>query len=209
MEPAARSYPVQLSVDYPERPLSRRSTLFRVPLLIPAWVLLSLLTGQGIGSSEGDGGYEATAAVSMSLAVAALLLFRQKYPRWIFDFNLEIARFSNRAVAYTLLLTDRYPSSDDAQAVHLDIAYPNASELSRGLPLIKWVLAIPHLIVLAVLTVGSLLAVVLAWVAILFSGSYPRPLFDLVEGTMRWWARVEGYALLMVTDEYPPFRLGP
>jgi roadblock/LC7 domain-containing protein len=150
------------------------------------------------------------AGISGGLFLATLLMIvvRQRYPRWWFDFALELSRFSARVVAYFALLTDAYPSTVDAQTVHLDIDYPDAEhDLNRWMPLVKWFLAIPHYIVLVVLAVGVVFAVIIAWFAILFTGRYPRALFDYVVGVGRWGLRVEAYALLLVTDRYPPFRL--
>ena len=137
-----------------------------------------------------------------------MIVFRRKYPRWSFDWNLQLLRFANRVGAYLALMDDRYPSTDEEQSVHLDFAYPDAREgLNRWLPIVKWLLAIPHYIVLFVLYVGAVLAVIGAWFAILFTGRYPRAIFDYVEGVLRWHNRVLGYAVILVTDEYPPFRL--
>jgi hypothetical protein len=137
-----------------------------------------------------------------------MILFRQKYPRWWFDWNLELQRLGNRVVVYLGLMNDRYPSTDDQQSVRLDYPYPDAAQdLNRWLPLVKWLLAIPHFIVLAFLSVGAVLATVIAWFAIVFTGRYPRRLFGFVEGVLRWWQRVIAYAFLLVTDKYPPFRL--
>ena len=139
-----------------------------------------------------------------------MILFRQKYPRWWFDWNRELLRFSNRIGVYLALMDDRYPSTDEQQAVALDFAYPDARQgLNRWLPLVKWLLAIPHYIVLVFLWLAALVSVVIAWFAILFTGRYPRGLFDFVLGVFRWTNRVVGYALILVTDEYPPFRLSP
>jgi len=138
-----------------------------------------------------------------------MIVFRRKYPRWWFDWNQELLRFSNRVVVYLALMDDRYPSTDEAQSVHLDYAYPDArTDLNRWLPLVKWFLAIPHYIVLFFLTIGAVLAVIGAWFVILFTGQYPKELFGFVEGVMRWHNRVAGYAMVLVTDQYPPFRLG-
>ena len=139
-----------------------------------------------------------------------MILFRLKYPRWWFDWNLELQRFSNRVGIYVLLMDDQYPSSDEQQSVHLDYRYPQVpAELNRFLPLVKWFLAIPHYIVLFILDIGAFFAVIVAWFAILFTGRYPRGIFDFVEGVVRWHNRVVGYALVLVTDRYPPFSLRP
>jgi hypothetical protein len=116
-------------------------------------------------------------------------------------------RFGNRIGVYVALMDDEYPSTDDRQAVHLDFAYPDAEKLERGMPLVKWLLAIPHYIVLFFLYIGVFFTVIGAWFAILFTGRYPRGIFKFVEGTIRWHNRVIGYAFALVTDEYPPFRL--
>jgi asparagine N-glycosylation enzyme membrane subunit Stt3 len=157
--------------------------------------------------AAGAGSYSAAAAGFVVAPTLLMLLFRQKYPRWWFDWNVALAAFSYRCSAYFLLLRDEYPSTDEEQAVHLQIVYPNAMELNRWLPLVKWLLAIPHYIVLVVLGVAALVCVVIAWFAILFTGTYPRGLFVFVVGVLRWSLRVRAYAFLLVTDQYPPFQL--
>ncbi|HEY5662959.1 MAG TPA: DUF4389 domain-containing protein [Ilumatobacter sp.] len=210
--PAERpAHAARLEIDYPER-LSRVTTAFRIVLIIPIAIIVALLTGGG-GETTTSGGDTATAGslgITGGLFVATLLmlLFRRRYPRWWFDFSLELARFSARVTAYAALLTDRYPSTVEAQSVHLDLDYPDAErDLNRWLPLVKWFLAIPHYIVLAFLAIGAVVAVILAWFAILFTGRYPRPLFDFVVGVGRWALRVQAYAFLLITDRYPPFSL--
>ena len=137
-----------------------------------------------------------------------MLLFRQKYPKWWFDWNVALTKFSARVYSYLALLRDEYPSTDEDQAVHIEIAYPNAKEdLNRWLPLVKWLLAIPHYIILLFLGVAAIVCVVIAWFAILFTGRYPSGLFDFVVGVFRWSLRVAAYALLLITDRYPPFAL--
>jgi hypothetical protein len=137
-----------------------------------------------------------------------MIVFRVRYPRWWFDFARELTRFGARVTAYFGLLTDQYPSTVEEQSVHLEIDYPDVErDLNRWLPLVKWLLAIPHFIVLIVLWIGVILAVVIAWFAILFTGRYPRSLFDYVVGVGRWSLRVSAYAFLLVTDRYPPFSL--
>jgi hypothetical protein len=139
-----------------------------------------------------------------------MILFRQKYPRWWYDWNLELMRFSNRIAAYLALMDDRYPSTDERQGVTLDFPYPDAArDLNRWLPLVKWLLAIPHYIVLVFLWIAAILVIIFAWFAILFTGRYPRGLFDFVLGVIRWENRVVAYAFVLVTDKYPPFRLSP
>ena len=188
-------YPARLSIDYPDRPLDRLSTFLRIIYVIPILiVLIWLTTGQQIGVVFGP--------------VLLMILFRRKYPRWWFDFILQVNRLSTRVSAYLLLMSDTYPSTDEEQYVHLDLDYPDAKEdLNRWLPLVKWLLAIPHVVALIFLGIGVLLAAIGAWFAILFTGRYPRAIFDYIEGVMRWVLRVEAYATLLITDQYPPFRL--
>ena len=206
------AYPVQFSVDYPERPLNRVTTAFRIFVAIPILIVLGAVSGQTWQWSTHDRGEVVVAGAGGLLFFGPLLLilFRQKYPRWWFDWNLELTRFENRVGVYLALLDDRYPSTDDHQSVALDFPYPDArNELNRWLPLVKWFLAIPHYIVLAFLWLAAFFVIVFAWFAILFTGRYPRGLFDFVVGVGRWTNRVGAYAFLLVTDRYPPFRLSP
>ncbi|TMD40060.1 MAG: DUF4389 domain-containing protein [Chloroflexi bacterium] len=200
------TYPVQFDVDFPTRPLNRVSTAFRIFAAIPIVIVLSALTSALMQGNDHMG--DITLATGILFAPLVLMIvFRQKYPRWWFDWNLNLLRFSNRVTAYLALLDDRYPSTDEEQAVHLDLAYPDARQLNRYLPLIKWFLAIPHYVVLFFLAIAAVGAVVIAWFAILFTGTYPRALFHFVVGVIRWNNRVASYAFLLVTDKYPPFRL--
>lgn len=206
-------YPARLDIDYPER-LSRVKTLFRIILVIPILFVAALVTGSFVGvetASETANdlikGFAVTGGV-LSLATLLMLLFRRKYPRWWFDWNLELMRFTTRVGAYLGLLRDEYPSTDEQQAVHLDLDYPDAAQdLNRFLPLVKWLLAIPHYIVLVILTVAVAVVTVIAWFAIIFTGRYPRGMFQFVVGVYRWSLRVQAYAFLLTTDRYPPFRL--
>lgn len=207
----AHEYPVQFSVDYPERDLNRLTTAFRIVVAIPILIVISMLTSAGWNDgSNGDGAWNALLLGGSVVFIPTLLLivFRQKYPRWWFDFNLQISRFGSRVMTYLALMRDEYPSTDEEQAVHLHLPYPDASrDLNRWLPLVKWFLAIPHYIVLTILSILAVIGVIGAWFAILVTGRYPRSIFDFVEGVMRWSARVTAYAFTLVTDEYPPFRL--
>jgi len=207
----AEGYPVRFSVEYPDRDLNRLTTGFRLIVAIPILILAA-----SIGSDQaswGSAGHVTTIALGsggglLFFPPLLMILFRQKYPRWWFDWNLELLRFSNRIGAYLALMDDRYPSTDERQSVTLELPYPDAKQdLNRWLPLVKWLLAIPHYIVLVFLWIGALVAVVIAWFAILFTGRYPRGLFGFVLGVLRWGNRVIGYAFVLVTDEYPPFRL--
>jgi hypothetical protein len=205
-------YPVQFSVEYPDRDLNRLTTAFRLIVAIPILILAATVGGDetGWGGSRHGASFAVGAAGLLFLPPLLMIVFRQKYPRWWFDWNRELLRFSNRIGVYLALMDDRYPSTDEPQSVGLDFAYPDAKEgLNRWLPIVKWLLAIPHLIVLFFLTIAAFVAVVIAWFAILFTGRYPRGLFDFVLGVGRWGNRVIGYAFILVTDEYPPFRLSP
>jgi hypothetical protein len=209
MEPS--TYPVTFSVDYPERPLNRVSSAFRIVIVIPVAIVAGLLPGSElVGSFSGYGAGAAIAGGSLVVFPTVLMiLFKRKYPRWWFDWNLELMRFLNRIGVFVALMDDEYPSTDEMQAVHLDFPYPDVSRLEAGLPLVKWLLAIPHYFVLFFLYIGVFFAVIGAWFAIVFTGRYPRGIFDFVEGTFRWHNRVVGYAFTLVTDQYPPFRLKP
>jgi hypothetical protein len=201
----AAPYPVQFSVEYPDRDLNRLTTGFRLIVAIPILILAATVGGHAPGAAIAA----ATGGV-LFLAPLLMIVFRQKYPRWWYDWNLELLRFSNRIGAYLALMDDRYPSTDERQAVTLDFPYPDAKqELNRWLPLVKWLLAIPHFIVLFFLSIAAVVVVIIAWFAILFTGRYPRGLFEFVLGVLRWANRVTGYAFVLVTDRYPPFRLSP
>jgi Domain of unknown function (DUF4389) len=206
------AYPVDFSVDYPDRELNRLTTGFRIFTVIPIVIVLGSIAGY-TGNYGADSGEGATIAIGgtglLFLPPLLMIVFRQKYPRWWFDWNLELLRFTNRVGAYFALMSDRYPSSDERQYIELGFPYPDAREgLNRWLPLVKWLLAIPHYIVLFFLYIGVVFAVIAAWFAILFTGRFPRGLFDYLVGVGRWTNRVTAYACLLVTDAYPPFRLG-
>ncbi len=203
-------HPVRFSVEYPDRPLDRLSTAFRLFTVIPIAIVLGTISGYTGGGSYG--GDEATVAIGgtglLFLPPLLMIVFREKYPRWWYDWNLELLRFTNRVGTYFALMNDRYPSTDEVQWVRLDFPYPDPKrDLNRWLPLVKWFLAIPHYIVLFFLYIAVIIVVIVAWFAILFTGRYPRGIFDFVEGVIRWHNRVVGYAFIMVTDRYPPFSL--
>jgi len=212
-------YAARLEIDYPDK-LDRLTTFFRLVWIIPIAIILGLISGAGetirttvVLNEAGEvlrrtrdtaGGL----ASGLAAATALMIIFRQRYPRWWFDFSRELTRFGYRVGAYLVLLTDQYPSTVEEQAIHLEIDYPNVqNDLNRWMPLVKWLLAIPHYIVLGLLAIAAFFAVVIAWFAILATGQYPRGLFDFVVGVGRWCLRVDAYAFLLVTDRYPPFSL--
>ncbi|MBT3943177.1 MAG: DUF4389 domain-containing protein [Chloroflexi bacterium] len=189
----ASDFPLQLDIDYPEDS-NRLTVLFRLILAIPILIVAALITASHSGIQ--------------TLAPAAMILFRQKYPRWLFDWNLMLTRFNARIGAYLLLLQDDYPSTDEEQSVHLDFPYPDVeNDLNRWMPLFKWILAIPHYIVFILLLIGALIAVVVAWFAVLITGKMPPGLFDYLVGVMRYGTRIELYAFMLTTDEYPSFSI--
>ncbi len=207
--PTATKYPLTFRVDYPDKPLSRLTTFFRFLWIIPILAIATLLTSGSISIEGTDYSWSWASMGILFLPLLLMILFRKKYPRWWFDWNLQLTRFLARVWVYAALLRDDYPSTDEEQAVHLDFPYPDAQQLSRGLPLVKWFLAIPHYIVLFFLWIGAVVCIIIAWFAILFTGKYPKSLFDYVVGVQRWSLRVEAYAFLLVTDQYPPFTLQP
>src|SRR5512133_805914 len=209
------TYPVQVDVEYPDRPLNRLTTGLRVFTIIPIAIVLAAVSGE-TWSWYDDSSAHATRTVAVGaggmlfLGPLLMILFRQKYPRWWFDWNLELTRFSSRVALYGALMDDRYPSTDEAQSLRLDIAYPDVrSDLNRWLPLVKWFLAIPHYIVLVFLGIAAVVSIVLACFAILFTARSPRGVFDFVLAVGRWGVRVQAYAFLLTTDRYPPFSLSP
>jgi hypothetical protein len=202
-------YPVRFSVDYPDRNLDRVTTFFRIFVAIPVLIVLGSVAGSTWQWSYENGRTAAAGAGGLLFfGPLLMILFRQKYPRWWFDWNLELLRFTNRVGIYLALLDDKYPSTDEQQSVHLEFPYPDArGDLNRWLPLVKWFLAIPHYVVLFFLYIALVVVVIIAWFAILFTGRYPRGLFDFVQGVIRWHNRVVGYAYILITDRYPPFSL--
>ena len=191
-EAIMKDYPVNLNIDYPESS-NRLTALFRLVLVIPIVIILALIS---------------TYAEALSFAIAMMILFKEKYPKWWFDWNIGITKFAYRIAAYIFLLRDEYPSTDNDQSVTITIPYPDVkNELKRWMPLVKWILVIPHIIALVFLFVGVILCTIFALFTILFTGRYPKWIFNFVEGFLRWALRVSAFALLLTTDQYPPFRL--
>jgi len=203
------TYPVTFSVDYPDRELNRLTSFFRIFTVIPMAIVLGAVTGSDGWQwtfHNGVAGAAAGAGGLLFFGPLLMIVFRQKYPRWWFDWNLELQRFISRVLVYLALMDDNYPSTDQHQSVHLDYPYPDVeTDLNRWLPLIKWFLAIPHYILLFFLDIFTVLVVVAAWFAVVLSGRYPQDLFQFVEGVARWHNHVIAYAFTLVTDEYPRF----
>jgi hypothetical protein len=208
MEETASAYPASLDIDYPERS-NRLTVIFRIILVIPILVILVLLLGTSGNTNAADGCNAGVAGVGFAfLPLILMILFRQKYPRWWYDWNLALAKFCMRVFAYFILLRDEYPSTDEEQSVHMELNYPDAkTELNRWLPLVKWFLAIPHFVVLACLYLAVLCCTVIAWFAVLFTAVYPKGIHNFVVGVLRWTFRVEAYFFFLTTDRYPPFSL--
>jgi hypothetical protein len=201
------AYPLTYDVDYPDRQLDRLTSALRIFTAIPILILLATIGGLEFTTAEHTRTMVATGSALLTLPPLLMIVFRRKYPRWWYDYNVELLRFQNRVGVYVALMDDRYPSTDEPQSVRLEVPYPDASRLNRFLPLVKWLLAFPHYFVLAFLYLGAAVAIVVAWFAILFTGRYPRGIFDYLVGVGRWTNRVVAYAGILVTDEYPPFRL--
>jgi hypothetical protein len=196
---------VSLAIDYPTEKLNRFTTFFRFFVAIPILIVASTVSGSSAAVGDNAQSVIYMAGGTLILGPVLMILFRQKYPRWWFDWNLELERFVTRVSTYMFLMSDKYPSTDEEQNVHLTIEYPDAKTLNRWLPLVKWILAIPHYFVLLFLTIGMFFSVFIAWFAILFTGTYPQSLFNYNEGVMRWYLRVFAYSVIMATDDYPPF----
>lgn len=191
-EQVIQVYPADLQIDYPET-TNRLTTFFRPFVALPILIIFNIVS---------------YAVSNLSLAILLMILFRKKYPRWWFDWNLAFTRFSLRIAGYMLLLQHDYPSTDEDQAVHVKLIYPDVEkELGRGMPLIKWLLAVPHFFILLFLYLAVFVVSIIAWFAILFTGKYPRGMFDFTVGVMRWNLRVQSYFMLLITDQYPPFSM--
>ncbi len=206
---ANEPYPARLDIEYADAPRNRTTVAFRIFTVIPIAIVLAAVGGGSYTFAPGSGRTTvASAGGLLFFAPLLMIVFRQKYPRWWFDWNVQLARFSTRVGAYFALLRDEYPATDDEQAVRLELDYPAVTtDLNRWMPLVKWLLAIPHFIVLLFLWIAVVVVTVIAWFAILFTGEHPRGMFSFVVGVMRWTLRVQAYALLLITDRYPPFSL--
>ena len=204
-------YAAKVTIDYPDRSLNHTTSFFRIFMVIPIAIVLALLSSNGASWGQHTHNWAAGAASGVGIlfmSTLLMILFKQKYPKWWFDWNLAFTRFGARVGTYLALMTDVYPSTDEEQSVHLEINYPDVKkDLNRWMPLVKWFLAIPHYFVLFFIGIAAFICVIVAWFAILFTGRYPRGIFDFIMGVFRWGLRVNAYAFILVTDKYPPFSL--
>ena len=206
--PAA--YPVRYDVEYPDRELNRLTSFFRFFTTIPIWIVIATVSASSAGGASNQTRYAIGAGGLLFAGPLLMILFRKKYPRWWFDWNVELARFQARVGTYFALMSDVYPATDEHQYVRLEIDYPDVErDLGRGMPIVKWLLAIPHYIVLIFLYIAAAVCIIGAWFAVVFTGRSPCGLFDFLVGVGLWHWRVVGYPFLLVTDAYPPFRLDP
>ena len=191
----------QIDVSLTER--NRLTAFFRIILVVPALVFLASFSPASAFSEDNLGIYAGLLALPAALAI----VIRQVYPSYVLAFNEALLSLQTRVDAYLLLLTDEYPSIEENDVVSVTFPEVDAKQLNRWLPLIKWLLALPLYLVGIVYVIYAALLTLIAWFSVLFTGNYPEFCAEGVVGTIAYWNRVAGYALLMVTDEYPTFSL--
>jgi hypothetical protein len=177
----------------------RASVFFRLILSIPIFAFIYLF------QQFSDNSWN---TLVLALPVVGALVVRNVYPSWLLSFNHAVLEFSTRVAAYVLLLTDEYPTFERNPKVA--VIFPDiegGKKLNRGLPLVKWFLAIPLFIVGCFYSILALIATLLAWALTSLSGTYPTWAGELTLNTLKFWNRVYGYAVVLVTDEYPSFSL--
>lgn len=191
----------QIDVALTER--NRLTAFFRIILVAPALVFLASFAPSSAFSEDAVGIYAGLLALPAALAI----IVRQVYPSYVLAFNDALLSLQTRVDAYLLLLTDEYPSIEENDVVSVTFPEVDAKQLNRWLPLIKWLLALPLYLVGIVYVIYAALLTLIAWFSVLFTGNYPEFCAEGVVGTIAFWNRVAGYALLLVTDEYPTFSL--
>ncbi len=191
----------QIDVSLTER--NRLTAFFRIILVVPALVFLASFSPTSAFSEDNLGIYAGLLALPAALAIVV----RQVYPSYVLAFNEALLSLQTRVDAYLLLLTDEYPSIEENDLVSVTFPEVDAKQLNRWLPLVKWLLALPLYFVGIVYVIYAALLTLFGWFSILFTGNYPEVCAEGVVGTIAYWNRVAGYALLMVTDEYPTFSL--
>jgi len=193
----------QIDVTMTER--NRTSALFRLILVVPIAIFVAAFTPSVAGLDSGD--MNSLNAGFFALPVALAIVFRQVYPSYLLSFNEALLSLQTRVNAYVCLLTDEYPSIEDNDVVSVTFPEVDAKALNRWLPLVKWFLAIPLYVVGIVYIFYGLFLTGCAWISILFSGNFPEFCAEGIVGVIAYWNRVVGYALVLVTDEYPTFSL--
>jgi hypothetical protein len=192
---------VKTDIKIKHKDRNRTTVFWRGILAFPVIIFVATFN-VGMGTS----GIGAAGVIVIPALLA--IVFRGKYPSYVLTFNHALIELSTRLAAYVLILNDKYPSIEGNSKV--EVTFPDVdggSKLHRGLPLVKWFLAIPHYIVGAVYLVISLGATLIAWVQTSITGRYPEWAGEIVLGTISYWNRVQGYMLLLVSDKYPSFKL--
>lgn len=193
----------QIDVTLTER--NRVTALFRIILVVPMAIFLAAFTPSVADLESGD--LNSLYAGFFALPVALAIVFRQVYPSFLLAFNEALLSLQTRVNAYVFLLTDEYPSIEENDVVSVTFPEVDAKALNRWLPLIKWLLAIPLYVVGIAYILYAALLTLFAWFSILFTGNFPEFCAEGIVGVIAYWNRVVGYALVLVTDEYPTFSL--
>ena len=195
---------IETHIDVTLTERNRITALFRIILVLPMAIFVaSFMPPSDLSTSESS--YFAVGFLVLPVGLA--LVFRQVYPTYLLTFNQAVLSLQTRFNSYLLLLTDEYPSIEENNVVTVTFPPVDAKALNRWLPLVKWFLAIPLYVVGIIYVVYAAFLTVFAWFSVVFSGNYPEWCAEGVVGTIAYWNRIAGYALLYVTDEYPAFSL--
>ncbi|MBU6255475.1 MAG: DUF4389 domain-containing protein [Actinomycetales bacterium] len=192
----------QIDVSLTER--NRLTAFFRIILVLPVFIFVASFAPPSELFSDNWSAYGAGLLV---LPAGLAIVFRQVYPSYVLAFNEALLSLQTRLDAYLLLLTDQYPSIEENDVVSVTFPEVDAKQLNRWLPLVKWFLALPLYLVGIIYVIYAAVLTLIGWFSILFTGNYPEFCAEGVVGTLAYWNRVVGYALLLVTDEYPTFSL--
>ena len=196
---------IETQIDVTLTDRNRVTALFRLVLVVPIAIFVASFAPSIADSESSD--LNALFTGFLALPVVLALVFRQVYPSYLLAFNEALLSLQTRVNAYVFLLTDEYPSIEENDVVSVTFPEVDAKALNRYLPLVKWLLAIPLYIVgIAYIVYGAFLTL-FAWFSILFTGNFPEFCAEGIVGVIAYWNRVAGYALVLVTDEYPTFSL--
>jgi len=189
----------QIDVTLTER--NRVTALFRLILVVPMAIFVASFAPAWSNNTD------SWSVGLLVFPVALTLVFRQVYPSYLLTFNEALLSLQTRVDAYVLLLTDEYPSIEENDVVSVTFPEVDAKALSRWLPLIKWFIAIPLYLLGVAYIIYAAFLTLFAWFSILFTGNFPEFCAEGIVGVIAYWNRVVGYALVLVTDEYPTFSL--